>query len=164
VTIIRSDAGGLGTQSHARPVAVARQRFAGIIVDRASRLLLLVLLLAFAAWRLVRYLKLGMRKRPVSVASGAGMMVQTAAPAPDSDPTGASTVSVSRFTVLGILIGVTFWLGTNVIIVLMLFGLPHLRDLPPIVLLVAIVLGNFYLIPRARHLADGWGSRKSPIT
>jgi hypothetical protein len=41
-------------------------------MDRLSRVLLLALLLAFSGWRLLRYLRLGMAKRPVGFASGAG--------------------------------------------------------------------------------------------
>ena len=130
-------------------------------MDRVSRLLLLVLFLAFAGWRLVRYLKLGMRKRPVSVASGAGMLVQTTTPTADPAQSQPSTSPVSRLTLLaGTLIAASFWVVANVAIVLILVGLPYLRDLPPILLLVAIVLSNFYLIPRARRLADGWISRR----
>jgi hypothetical protein len=130
-------------------------------VDRVARLLLLLLILAIAGWRLVRYLKLAMGKRPVSVASGAGMIVQTAAPTPDTAQPAPSSSPPSRLTLLaGILIGATFWVVTNLAIVLTLFGLPYLRDLPPIMLLVAIVLSNFYLIPRARRLADTWVSRR----
>jgi hypothetical protein len=136
-----------------------RQRLAGVVVDRASRLLFVVLLLGFAAWRLIRYVKLGMGKRPVGIASGAGMIVQATTPAADAAQTAPAPNPASRLTRLGgMLIAVAFWVLANLALALVLFGLPFLRDLPPIVLLVAIVLANFYLIPRARRLANGWGS------
>jgi hypothetical protein len=62
-----------------------------VVVDRVSRLLLLVLLLAFAGWRLIRYLRLAMARRSVGLASGAGMLVQS-----DAAVTPPGTVPASR--------------------------------------------------------------------
>ena len=121
-------------------------------MDRLSRLLLVALLLAFSGWRLLRYLRLGMAKRPVGLASGAGVLVQsTASPAAAAGPTPPAS-----FT--GIVAAIAFWVVANVAIVIVLFRLPLLRDLPPILLLVAAVFANFYLIPQARRLA----TRRSP--
>lgn len=124
-------------------------------MDRVSRLLLLVLLLAFAGWRLIRYLRLAMAKRSVGLASGAGMLVQS-----DAAVTPPGTGPASRTAgFAGILLGAAFWVLANLLIALLLFGLPLLRDLPPIVLLVGAVFANFYLIPQARQLAARWGNR-----
>jgi len=124
-------------------------------MDRFSRLLLLVLLLAFAGWRLIRYLRLAMAKRSVGLASGAGMLVQSdAAVTPPGTGPASGTAGFA-----GILMGAAFWVLANLLIALLLFGLPLLRDLPPIVLLVGAVFANFYLIPQARQLAARLGNR-----
>jgi hypothetical protein len=118
-------------------------------------------LIAFAAWRLSRYLKLGMTKRSAGVVSGAGMLVQTttaAGEAGEKQPPGSSPAS-QRVRPLGALAGLAFWLLCNVLIVSVLFWLPLLQDAPPLILMVAAVLPNFYLIRFARRLAEQWSDR-----
>jgi hypothetical protein len=125
-----------------------------VVVDRVSRLLLLVLLLAFAGWRLIRYLRLAMARRSVGLASGAGMLVQS-----DAAVTPPGTVPASRRAWFArLLLGAAFWVLANLLIALLLLRLPLLRDLPPIVLLVAAVFANFYVIPQARRWAARWGN------
>ncbi len=120
-----------------------------------SRLALIALILAFAIWRLVRYLKLGMAKRHPGLVSGAGMLVQ----AGDSSTGAAPPARPLRFW--GALGGCAVWVLCNLVILAALFGLPVVRDAPPIILMVAAVFPNFYVIPISRGLAEKWSTPKA---
>ena len=128
-------------------------------MDRSSRVIFLALLVAFALWRLVRYLKMGMARRPAGIVSGAGMLVQptidsqTSTDRPGEPDSGARPLTAR---VLGTLAGLMFWFGCNAFVIWALFGSGLFPNAPPLILLVVVVLPNFYLIPLARRLADRW--------
>jgi hypothetical protein len=127
-------------------------------LDKFSRFMLLGLVLGFAIWRLVRYLKMGMAKRHPGLVSGAGMLVQsTAEPGRDGGSEGV-TPAVRPIHPLGALGGFAVWLFCNVLVLVVLFGLPFFRDAPPLILMVAAVFPNFYLMPFARRLAEKWSA------
>jgi hypothetical protein len=128
-------------------------------VDRFSRLTLLILLVAFAVWRLVRYMKMGMARRPAGLVSGAGMLVQPTAPTskPATETLAADKSARTRTArLLGALAGLGFWLLCNGFVIWALFGSGLFQNAPPLILMVIVVLPNFYLVPLARRLADRW--------
>jgi hypothetical protein len=126
-------------------------------VDRTSRLILLALVMVWAVWRLVRYLRLGMQRRPAGIAGGAGLLVPAAATAQVGDGAGMEGGSRSGVRrLLGFVTGFAFWIVCNALAVFLLFGRPLFPDAPALILMVVAVVPNFYLIPLARRIAERW--------
>jgi hypothetical protein len=123
--------------------------------------MLLAAFVALAIWRLIRFAKVIMAKRPAGIAGGAGLLVPqivASSQTKEESPGGSTSVPRSR-SLLGALVGFGFWLVCNVVVVFILFGMTEFQTIPPLFLLVAAVLANFYLIPLARRLAEKWPSR-----
>jgi hypothetical protein len=126
-------------------------------MDRNSRIIFLVLVVALSAWRLIRYLRMGMSRRSTGIVSGAGMLVQQGIAPADADLSPALHQPRSaRARIMGSVVGVLVLILSNALIVYVLFGLPPLEEAPPLIRLVIAVLPNFYLIPFARRLAARW--------
>ena len=127
-------------------------------MDKETRLALLVLVIAIAAWRFVRYMRFGLSRsrRPTSLGVAGGVVPQ------DSDgmaPVAASGSSVPAQSSLyarlvGILLAVGLWLAINALLWYCLLELPPFKSLPPVPVGVAGILANFYLIPLARRVGD----------
>ncbi len=122
-------------------------------MDRSDRLIVLAVMIAIAAWRLARYLRLGMSKRRPSLGIAGGVI-------PPSSDIGATTNLTSGspdrsapplLLFVSVAVTVAIWCVGNFLIWIALFQLPFLRNLPPILLGIAWVFANFYLIPFARH-------------
>jgi hypothetical protein len=127
-------------------------------VDRTSRLILLLVVIALSAFRLVRYLKYGIAKRPQSAIPGSAGMVLPATPtapaAAGAQPGGGA--GSSRLTgALAALTSAGVWVAGNVVLWSCLFGWPALDEVPAMLRGVAGVFANFYLI----HLARVAGAR-----
>ena len=114
------------------------------------------LVLAFAIWRLVRYLKMGMAKHPTGLVSGAGMLVQAPAEPGQNGLTTTAQTAARPIRPVGAMGGFAVWLVCNAVVLALLFGLPLFQDAPPLILMVAAVFPNFYLIPFARRMAAKW--------
>jgi hypothetical protein len=124
-------------------------------VDATLRILAVLALVAYSVYRIVRLFRLGMTKR-VSPGLPASAMVLTpqppAAPNPIVDaPTLGTTSWVNR--VVSRVLGAILWLGSNIILGLVLFAWPPMNNLPLLWRLIALVLVNFYLIPVARSVS-----------
>jgi hypothetical protein len=125
-------------------------------VGRLDRLILLLLVITLVAWRLARFMRLGMGKRRPSLGIAGGWFPtsnETAVAA-----TTGSTVSNPKSpllvrTVVALVI-VAIWLIGNLLIWLFLLEPPLLRNVPPVVLGVTGIFANFYLIPFARHMGE----------
>lgn len=127
-------------------------------MDKETRLALLVLVIAIAAWRFVRYMRFGLSRsrRPTSLGVAGGVVPQ------DSDgmaPVAASGSSVPAQSSLyarlvGILLAVGLWLAINALLWYCLLELPPFKSLPPVPVGVAGILANFYLIPLARRVGE----------
>ena len=118
---------------------------------RIDRLIVTLLILAFAIWRVYRYIRLGVsgRSRPLG-APGGLMPLQS----DDNRKTAAlEQETASKYTVmcrvLGALAAALVWILGNLLIWGLLFGTPKLRDAPPVLLGVVGIFANFYLVPLA---------------
>jgi hypothetical protein len=125
-------------------------------MDHNSRLIGLAFVAAWTLFRLLRYLKVGLSKRPSTAVPGsAGVLaqpVETAPPAPaTASPIGPSDSGSGGFPA-GVA-GVLVWLAGNAVIWGCLFLLPPLEQVPVMPRLVVGVLANFYLIYLARTAA-----------
>lgn len=125
-------------------------------MDKETRLALLVLLIAIAAWRFVRYMRFGLSRsrRPASLGVAGGLVPQDAdgtasTPAP---ATSAPQTSLHARAV-GILAAAALWLAANAALWYCLLELPPFRNMPPVPVGVAGIFANFYLIPLARRVA-----------
>jgi len=122
-------------------------------MDRWSRLLLILALVAIAIWRLVRYMRLGLAARRATLGAAGGWFP----PAPEQSSLGANAPSPdnmkSSFLArqAELLIAVATWLAANAFLWFCLFGLPLLKNVPPVPLGVAGIFANFYLIPWAQN-------------
>ena len=122
------------------------------LVDTIIRILIIGLLIAYAAFRLVRYFRYGMARRVTAVPPAAGiLMPQSTAPVPAAlEPTQSR-----RPGVMTALRTLAVWLGGNLILAAVLFALPALASVPLIWRLFAQIFANFYLLPFARRAAEG---------
>ena len=128
-------------------------------MDKETRLALLILVIAIAIWRFVRYMRFGLSRsnRPTSLGVSGGLVPQDpdldrmAASAPISDLSDPAQSSLYARTV-GILSGVGLWLVINATLWYCLLEVPPFKNLPPIPVGVAGIFANFYLIPLARKV------------
>jgi hypothetical protein len=125
-------------------------------MDKETRLALLILIIAIAAWRFVRYMRLGLSRsrRPANLGVAGGVVPQ------DSERTAWVIVPGSSVPIhsslcgriVGVLVTVAFWSGTNALLWYCLLELPPFKSLPPIPVGAAGIFANFYLIPMARRV------------
>lgn len=123
-------------------------------MDKETRLALLVLVVAIAAWRFARYMRFGLSRsrRPTSLGVAGGLVPQ------DSDrPTGAQDSSAPAQSsiyarIVGVVVAVGLWLAINALLWYCLLELPPFKSLPPVPVGVAGIFTNFYLIPLARRV------------
>jgi hypothetical protein len=123
-------------------------------MDKETRLALLVLVVAIAAWRFARYMRFGLSRsrRPTSLGVPGGLVPQDpdrSAAAPDS-PAPAQSSLYAR--IVGVLGAVGLWLAINALLWYCLLELPPFKSLPPVPVGVAGIFANFYLIPLARRV------------
>jgi hypothetical protein len=122
-------------------------------MDKERRLVLLVLVVAIAAWRFARYMRFGLSRsrRPASLDVAGGVVPQDSdRPAVIPDSSAAAQSSLYARTV-GVLVAVGLWLAINALLWYCLLELPPFKSLPPIPVGVAGIFANFYLIPLARR-------------
>jgi hypothetical protein len=126
------------------------------VVDKETRLALLVLVIAIAAWRFARYMRLGLSrtKRTTNLGVAGGLVPQDSdRTASISHPGSSSPAKSSLYgRVVGILMTVALWLAINALLWYGLLELPPFKRLPPIPVGVAGILANFYLIPLSRRV------------
>jgi hypothetical protein len=122
-------------------------------MDRSERLFLLLVFVAIAAWRLARFLRLGMgnTRSPLGLAGGwIPSRPESAVPAV-STSTGPDLADCLPIRMAGLFVSIAIWLAGNLLIWFALLQLPFLRDMPPALLGMAGIFANFYLIPFARQ-------------
>jgi hypothetical protein len=122
-----------------------------MVMGRSDRLILLLLLVVVAAWRLIRFFRLGIRKPRSSLGIAGGWLPPSSTPALPASPL-ATKRSPDPLWVRAITTSfiVLVWMIGNIGVWLALLKLPFLESAPPIVLGIAGVLANFYIIPFAR--------------
>lgn len=103
-------------------------------VDRPARLVMILALIAIAAWRLLRYLKLAMsaRRSTLGVAGGwfpastgpTSLSADSAVPTPEKTPFHARAAEF--------LVVVVIWLVGNALMGLCLLEVPPINRMPPV--------------------------------
>ena len=123
---------------------------------RIDRLIVALLLIALIIWRLIRYMRLGISGRPRALGLAGGVLLPTAGQARadlgSEDP--PSSRSPLHVRLIGSSVSAVVWILGNLLLWTSLFGLPKLRDAPPVLLSVAGIFANFYLIPFARQIGN----------
>jgi len=132
-------------------------------VDQYGGAIFLILFIALTVWRMIRYMKAALARRPQSGVPGLGGPVMgvpasTATSNPESpikDPAKSSALSrvIERMTT------VLVFVAGNILIWGCLFGLPSLGELPAIWRLVVGVFANFALIRLARAIGTSVAKR-----
>lgn len=125
-------------------------------MDKETRLALLILLIAIAVWRFVRYMRFGLSRsrRPTNLGVAGGLVPQ------DAERMASVAVSGSLAPaqrclyarIVGVLVAGGLWLAINALLWYCLLELPPFKNLPPIPVGVAGIFANFYLIPAARSV------------
>ena len=119
-------------------------------MDTAVRLLVILALIGYGVFRIVRYFRYGLAKRATAVPPAAGMFPQetgsAANPLMPSPGSAASTGLVAIKTL-------ALWVGANLLLAAVLFAIPALSAVPLIWRLFAQIFANFYLLPWARRVA-----------
>jgi hypothetical protein len=133
-------------------------------MDRYSRLIGLVFVIAWTIFRLVRYLRAGSSRRPSAAVPGSAGMIPRAADAPASASTTVSPIEPARggSGFLAGLLGVLVLLAGNAAVWACLFLVPQLDQVPVMLRLVIGVLANFYLLYLARTVAAAVRARGAP--
>lgn len=123
-------------------------------MDKETRLALLVLVVAIAAWRFARYMRFGLSRsrRPASLGLAGGLVLQDSDRSPVTPESLAPAQSSLYARIVGLLVAVGLWLVINALLWYCLFELPLLKSLPPVPAGVAGIFANFYLIPLARRV------------
>jgi hypothetical protein len=115
-------------------------------MDTVERVLVVLALLAYSGFRLIRYFRYGMSRRVTAVPPSTwGVLPATETPT----VTPVTPVTRSARFLAG---GVSFlvFATANAILWLTLFGLPALEHIPVIWRLFIGIFANFYLLPYAR--------------
>ncbi len=124
-------------------------------MDKQTRLALLVLVIAYAAWRFVRYMRLGLSRsrRPSNLGVAGGMVPQDSGRPPNlvPPPSGSAAQTPVFARIAGVIVAIGVWLAINALLWYCLLELPPLKSLPPVILGVAGIFANFYVIPLARR-------------
>ena len=123
-------------------------------MDHNTRLIGLAFVVAWTLFRLLRYLKLGLSKRPSAAVPGsAGVLAQPVETAPPAaataSPIGPSGSRAGGFAAA--LAGLLVWLAGNAVVWACLFLLPPLEQVPVMARLVVGVLANFYMLYLGRY-------------
>lgn len=125
-------------------------------MDKETRLALLILVIAIAAWRFARYMRFGLSRsrRPTNLGVAGGLVPQDADRTASVTDLGSSApVQSSLYArLVGVIVAVGLWLAINALLWYCLLELPPFKDLPPIPVGVAGIFSNFYLIPLARRV------------
>jgi hypothetical protein len=120
------------------------------MLDTAVRLLVILALISYGVYRIVRYFRYGMAKRVTAIPPAAGMFPQETVsatnPLMSSPPSAVSTWLVGIRTL-------ALWVGANLLLAAVLFAIPALSAVPVIWRLFAQIFANFYLLPWARKVA-----------
>jgi len=121
-------------------------------MDTAVRLIVILALISYSVYRIVRYFRYGMAGRVTAVPPSAGMFPQEPLSAANSlapQPPSSSPTWLAATKTLGV------WAGTNLLLAAVLFGVPALSAVPVIWRLFVQIFANFYLLPWARRVATG---------
>jgi len=117
-------------------------------MDKETRLGLLVLVIAIAAWRFARYMRFGLSRsrRPTNLGVAGGLVPQDADRTASVTDLGSSAPAQSSLDarVIGVIVAVGLWLAINALLWYCLLELPPFKDLPPIPVGVAGIFSNFY--------------------
>jgi len=129
----------------------------------SGRGIVAVLLLTFAVWRLVRFMKFGSRlhraSSPVSAHWPHGVLDPSTTAGAEPPPSDLKSTTV-RFAASAA--AVIVWAVGNLVLYFALFQLPFERDLPFIWPLFLLIFANFYLIPFAGRSGRRWAQRFEP--
>lgn len=117
-------------------------------MDTTIRLLVVLALIGYSVYRIVRYFRYGMARRATAIPPAAGMFPQETGVAanPLAPPAPSSTWLVGVTTV-------AVWVGANLLLAAILFAVPVLSQVPVIWRLFVQIFANFYLLPWARRVA-----------
>jgi hypothetical protein len=127
-------------------------------VDHPQRYIYLALMIAWAIYRLIRYVRMATSKRPGPAPPPPTPAATPAATQSPLDPAGgAGSGFAANLAAVGVFV------GGNVVIWPLLFMVPALEGVPTSLRLVAGVLANLFLIYLARGIAGRAGSsQRSP--
>lgn len=121
-------------------------------MDHGSRLIGLAFVVGWTIFRLLQYLRISRAKRapraaPPATAAAATVVAPTASPI---GPAGAAGSGVARK-----LVAAAVFIPGTVVVWSLLFMVPALEDLPPLLRMIAGVLATLYLL----HLASSVAAR-----
>lgn len=115
-------------------------------MDRIVRVMVILALIAFSLFRILRYFRHGLARRVVALPPSAGMVL---AATPSDPPASAVAQSRSARFRAALVTGVV-WLGGNALLSAALFAVPALSAVPALWRLFVLVFANFYLFPFAK--------------
>lgn len=116
-------------------------------MDTVARVLVVLALLAYSVFRLIRYFRYGMARRVTAVPPSTwGVLPATETPAV------APVTRSARFLAGGV--SFLVFATANAILWLTLFGVPALNHVPVVWRLFVGIFANFYLFPFARTAAE----------
>lgn len=130
-------------------------------MDHPQRFIFLALAIAWSIFRLIRYTLTATARRPGPAVPPAGGVPPPLAKAPPNP--GSAAVSPiepvrSGDGLAGYLAAVGIFIAGNLVIWPLLFLVPALADVPPLLRMVAGVLANFFLLQVARSVAARVGN------
>lgn len=129
-------------------------------MDHPQRFIYLALLIAWSIFRLIRYVRAGTAKRPGPAIPPSGGVLPPVKAAVNPGAATSSPIEPVRAGggLAGTLAAVGIFIAGNALIWPLLFLVPALEDVPPILRMVAGVLANFFLLQVARTVATRVGS------
>ncbi len=128
-------------------------------MDHPQRLIYIALLIAWAIFRLIRYVRMAASRQPRQRPAPAQVSAATVTASARSplDPVAAGGGRAASLAAVGV------FLAGNLLIWPLLFMIPALDEVPAILRLIAAVLANLYLLHLARTAAARvGGARREP--
>ena len=128
-------------------------------MDHPQRFIYLVLAIAWSIFRLLRYLRMSGSKRPAPA-------VPPSSGAPPGPVTARSPIEPAGATGSGLggsALAAAVFIPATVVIWSLLFMLPALGDVPPMLRMVAGVLATLYFLQLARSVANRFGSERAAV-
>lgn len=124
-------------------------------MDKETRLGLLILVIVYGAWRFARYMRVGLSRsrRSANLGVAGGLVPQDSERTTTVIAPGSSVLPQSSLyrRIVAVLVAVSSWLAMNALLWYCLLEVPPFKSLPPLLVGVAGIFANFYLIPLARR-------------
>jgi len=125
------------------------------LMDTIVRIVVILTLIAFSLFRLMRYFRHAVSKRVTAMPPAAGMPLLETPAEPRVVASASSSVrETGSVRFMAGLLTLVVWMGGNALLSAALFAVPALWSIPVIWRLFVLIFANFYLFPFAKRVGE----------